>query len=133
MLGADVDNEPIVESDPNPISTGSISQRWRGFRVFLPLLLAACVLGALVAEGAAGEFGRRRKAIDAQNLNAAAGYPGAQTDGWPLPGPRPYWGQALGATHYNWGYFGARHDRAQFINHSGFYGEYTQFGYSRGY
>ncbi len=105
----------------------------RRCRVILPLALLLCLLGFFVAPGPAGELGRRRKAVDPQNMNAAAGYPNARADAWPLPGPRPYWGQALGATHYNWGYFGARHDRSQFIGHSGFYGEYTQFGYSRGY
>lgn len=101
--------------------------------MLLSAALVLCVLGVCVAEGAAGELGRRRKAVDPKNMNAAAGYPDGRIDGWPLPGPRPYWGQALGATHYNWGYFGARHDRPQFISHSGFYGEYGQFGYSKGY
>ncbi len=96
-------------------------------------VLAFCASAGVAGELRGGELWGRRRAIDPANLNAAAGYPGARIDAWPLPGPRPYWGQALGATHYNWGYFGARHDRAQFIGHSGFYGEYTQFGYSRGY
>jgi hypothetical protein len=84
-------------------------------------------------EAVSGEILQRRKVLDPQRLNAAKGYPGAMVDPVPLPGPRPYWGQALGATHYNWGYFGARHQHPQFIGHTGYFGEYCQFGYARGY
>ena len=54
------------------------------------------------------------------------------TDPVPLPGPHPYWGQALGATYYNWGFFGAQR-HAQYISHSGYYDNYYQFGYTKGY
>ena len=50
----------------------------------------------------------------------------------PLPGPRPYYGQALGATYYNWGYFGAR-QHAQYWRHTGYYNDYREFGQNKGY
>ncbi len=96
-------------------------------------LLAIVVLAGMAMEAVSGEFVQRRKAMDPPRFNTANGYPGAASDPAPLPGPRPYWGQALGSTYYNWGYFGARHQRAQFISHAGYYGEYFQFGYARGY
>jgi hypothetical protein len=98
-------------------------------------LLAALIVLAvgLVSEALAGEgLFRRKPTMDPQRMNAANGYPGGATDPVPLPGPRPYWGQALGATYYNWGYFGT-HQHSQYTFHTGYYGEYTQFGYSRGY
>ena len=91
-------------------------------------ILLACELlrGAETAEAT-----RRKRPMDPQRYSASYGYPGTGADPVPLPGPRPYWGQALGATYYNWGYFGA-HRHEQYINHSGYYGEYIQFGHSRG-
>jgi hypothetical protein len=74
----------------------------------------------------------RRRTMDPQRFSASYGYPGTGVDPVPLPGRKPYWGQALGATYYNWGYFGA-HQHAQYINHSGYYNEYIQYGYSKGY
>jgi hypothetical protein len=100
-------------------------------RVALLAALIALTVG-LVSEAFAGELRFRRKATDAPRMNTANGYPGATSDPMPMPGPRPYWGQALGATYYNWGYFGT-HQHSQYINHTGYYGEYTQFGYARGY
>jgi hypothetical protein len=50
----------------------------------------------------------------------------------PVAGPRPYYGEALGATYYNWGYFGA-HPHSQLTSHRGYDHDYCQFGYSRGY
>ncbi len=50
----------------------------------------------------------------------------------PLPGPRPYYGQALGATYYNYGYFGARH-HAQYWHHAGYYDDYHECGHKKGY
>jgi len=50
----------------------------------------------------------------------------------PKAGPRPYYGEALGATYYNWGYFGA-HQRAQLTTHSGYDFDYCQMGRTKGY
>jgi hypothetical protein len=76
--------------------------------------------------------GTRKRQMDPQRFSASYGYPGTGVDPLPLPGPRPYWGQALGATYYNWGYFGA-HSHAQYITHRGYYNDYAQFGYTKGY
>jgi len=89
------------------------------------------VLGLLVQDSAA-ERPVRRRVMEPQRFNAARGYPEAKTDPVPLPGKKPYWGQALGATHYNWGFFGAQR-HPQYISHAGYYGEYYQFGYAKGY
>jgi hypothetical protein len=76
-------------------------------------------------------IGQRRQ-MDPNRFSGSYGYPGTGVDPLPLPGPRPYWGHAIGATYYNWGFFGA-HRHSQYINHTGYYGEYTQYGYSRNY
>jgi hypothetical protein len=86
-----------------------------------------------VSTAISGERARIRRSPDPQRMNAAAGYPGAAVDPTPLPGRIPYWGQALGGTYYNWGYFGANQQHPQYISHAGYYGEYYQFGYTKGY
>lgn len=88
---------------------------------------------AIASTAICGERAAVRKELSAQRMNAAAGYPGGGNDPRPLPGPRPYWGQALGATYYNWGFFGAHWQHPQYISHSGYYGQYYQFGATRGY
>ena len=50
----------------------------------------------------------------------------------PVAGPRPYYGTALGATYYNWGYFGA-HQHSQLISHGGYDNAFFEWGYARGY
>jgi hypothetical protein len=90
------------------------------------------LVSSLAANASAGEPGLRRRPLDPQRFSASYGYPGTGADPVPLPGPHPYWGQALGATYYNWGFFGA-HRHAQYITHTGYYGEYHQFGYMKGY
>jgi hypothetical protein len=99
-----------------------------------PLILAGVVIliWSLAARVWADEPRPRRKPLDPQRFSASYGYPGMATDPVPLPGPHPYWGQALGATYYNWGFFGA-HQHAQYISHSGYYDNYYQFGYTKGY
>jgi len=101
-------------------------------RIVLSACLAALTLVA-ISSAISGERAALRRSIDPQRFNAAAGYPGAASDPRPLPGPLPYWGQALGATYYNWGYFGAHQRHAQYISHAGYHGEYYQFGYTKGY
>lgn len=50
-----------------------------------------------------------------------------------LPGPRPYYGQALGgAVYYNWGYFGAK-QHAQTSRYRGYDGRWHQCLHSKGY
>ena len=50
----------------------------------------------------------------------------------PKTGPRPYYGEALGATYYNWGFFGA-HRHAQLTTHTGYDNDYFQWGHAKGY
>ena len=50
---------------------------------------------------------------------------------WP-PGPCPYFGQAMGATYFNYGYFGA-HQHFTFSYRVGYYGDYVDRAYSWGY
>lgn len=53
-------------------------------------------------------------------------YPAYQT------GPYPWYGYGFGVPTYNWGYFGARY-RPHCVGHSGYYGDFTQWSYRRGY
>ncbi len=96
------------------------------------LAVFALVALGLVSQGLCGDGPFRRRPLDPQRFNAADGYYGGGTDPLPLPGKLPYWGQAVGGTYYNWGYFGAR-SHPQHISHRGYYEEYTQFGYMHGY
>jgi len=99
----------------------------------LVILAGILLLLSWLAAGAwAREPRLRRKPLDPERFSASYGYPGTGVDPVPLPGPHPYWGQALGATYYNWGFFGA-HQHAQYISHSGYYDNYYQFGYTKGY
>jgi len=50
----------------------------------------------------------------------------------PKAGPRPYYGEALGATYYNWGFFGAKRN-AQLTTHTGYDNDYSQSGHTKGY
>lgn len=50
----------------------------------------------------------------------------------PTGGPRPYYGEALGTTYYNWGFFGAKR-HAQLRTHTGYENDYSQWGYAKGY
>ena len=44
----------------------------------------------------------------------------------------PWYGYGFGVPTYNWGYFGATY-RPAAISHHGYYGDFTQWGYRRGY
>ncbi len=44
----------------------------------------------------------------------------------------PWYGYGFGVPTYNWGYFGARYHPAS-ISHRGYYGDFTQWSYRRGY
>ena len=50
----------------------------------------------------------------------------------PKAGPRPYYGEALGATYYNWGFFGAKRN-PQLTTHTGYDSDYSQWGHAKGY
>ena len=44
----------------------------------------------------------------------------------------PWYGYGFGVPTYNWGYFGARY-RPACICHHGYYGDFSQWSYRRGY
>ena len=44
----------------------------------------------------------------------------------------PWYGYGFGVPTYSWGYFGARY-RPAVISHTGYHGDFTQWGYRRGY
>jgi len=44
----------------------------------------------------------------------------------------PWYGYGFGVPTYNWGYFGATY-RPAAVCHHGYYGDFTQWGYRRGY
>jgi len=68
------------------------------------------------------------------------GTPGGYSVGPPGPyrypeystGHSPWYGYGFGVPTYQWGYFGARY-RPACVSHKGYYGDYTQWGYRRGY
>ena len=91
----------------------------RGLR--LGLLALALALGVAFATKEAGaETFTRRWARSAQPSPVS------------LPGPQPYYGRALGATYYNWGYFGARH-HTQISRYAGYQGDARRCSVSKGY
>jgi hypothetical protein len=49
-----------------------------------------------------------------------------------VPGPGPYYGQAIGAPFFNYGYFGA-HQHYTFADHMSYYGDHWDHVCSYGY
>ena len=93
------------------------------------LLLLACVFGwAAVSPSPSEAVERNGKLMERVGVSS----PGPLGPQAPLPGPRPYYGRALGATYYNWGYFGAR-QHYQFSHSGGYYGSYKEWMFFRGY
>jgi len=58
--------------------------------------------------------------------------PNTSTAYSPEVGKPPYFGKALGATYYAWGYFGAR-ENCQRSFRTPYYNEYPQWGHRKGY
>jgi hypothetical protein len=50
----------------------------------------------------------------------------------PVPDKHPYYGEALGATYYRWGHFGAQ-EHPFLIERGGYYGDHWDVGTARGY
>ena len=99
------------------------------YRRLLMVLLAGILLsGALTANVALGESPRP---LFSKLWPVPKAPPLAQHQP-PLAGPRPYYGQAMGATYYNWGFFGA-HQHSQLSTHTGYEDQYRQHGRVRGY
>ena len=108
----------------------------------LCLLLTWAVAWVLMSPGAAAG-GDRFGLLGGHRL---AGLPGDQGSAYGVsigpPGPHrfpeyqaggyPWYGYGFGVPTYSWGYFGARY-RPGYVSHKGYYGDYTQWGYRRGY
>lgn len=62
----------------------------------------------------------------------SAGTPGPQRYPVYAAGNYPWYGYGFGVPTYNWGYFGVRYREAKNA-HTGYYGDYYQWGYRRGY
>jgi hypothetical protein len=93
------------------------------------LVLAAILLLTAFSAGVAGADSPQGGAPGLAVVPKAAISPNY---GPPAAGPRPYYGEALGATYYNWGYFGA-HQHLQKATHWGYDNTYWELGHSRGY
>ena len=120
-------------------------------RFALVLLLAAMTLGQPAAATAGDWFGLRKKAKPTPQSTSQPGpqqaaqtvpyTPRPNTVAAP-PGPYryppyangmyPWHGYGFGVPTYSWGYFGATY-RPAVLCHFGYYGDFSQFGYRRGY
>ncbi len=89
-------------------------------------------IGILLAIGGLCLVPQATVAIERPRMFFSAAKTAQTAPAMPLPGPRPYYGEALGAVYYNWGYFGALY-HAQNWQHTGYYGDYHERGFSRGY
>jgi hypothetical protein len=96
-------------------------------RLWLGLVAGAVLLGLT-----APIFGEGPSPPGPRGLHILPTAPAAPSPQTPLPGPRPYYGQTLGAVYYNWGYFGAQQHR-QISRSSGYYNDRRQTGLIRGY
>jgi hypothetical protein len=105
------------------------------------LLLAALVLllvtWADISLAGEGFFRLRPKAstpaapVDG-GYGMSYGTPGPQRYPAYADGNYPWYGYGFGVPTYNWGYFGV-HYRPMNLVHVGYYGDYYQWGYRRGY
>ncbi len=62
----------------------------------------------------------------------SVGPPGPQRYPAYSSGNYPWYGYGFGVPTYNWGYFGVRYRPSNYV-HEGYYGDYYQWGYRRGY
>ena len=108
----------------------------RSVRLAATLLL----LTAFVAPASGGELYRRVSGWwngttpGARSNVLHDSYPGPGAAPFPLtqPGPHPWYGEAMGAPTYSYGYFGAA-PHAERWHHTGYYGDFREGGYSKGY
>lgn len=109
-------------------------------RRVLPIVVALAVLCGMSCETAraielARVLGPRRYSPAPTALPSPEG----QSAG--IPGPHrypeynqasPWYGYGFGVPTYSWGWFGATYRPAS-ICHTGYYGDFSQWGYRRGY
>ena len=105
------------------------------------LLVCALALGpplATVAEGGWGHLLPRRDvdagppAYQSSLQGVSVGPPGPHRYPEYNTGCYPWYGYGFGVPTYNWGYFGA-HYRPFSVSHTGYYNDFVQWGYRRGY
>jgi hypothetical protein len=96
--------------------------------------LLGTVIGALAPHDHLGEGVPPGVATPHDGLAAgiSTGPPGPHRYGEYAAGGDPWHGYGFGVPTYNWGYFGA-HYRPMSICHTGYYGQFVQWGYRRGY
>ena len=96
--------------------------------------LLATVFGALAPRGHLGEGVPPGVVTPHGGLaeGTSTGTPGPYRYPQHADGRYPWYGYGFGVPTYNWGYFGA-HYRPMSICHTGYYGEFVQWGYRRGY
>lgn len=93
------------------------------------VIVLACLLSWAAAWRA--EIARAEPAAAPSMRPAAAPSPAPERSAG-LPGPRPYYGRAMGAVYYRWGYFGAQ-QHGQYSRHTRFYGDSGDWRFFRGY
>jgi hypothetical protein len=109
---------------------------------FLPLIAMVITISLASASADAGELWARLRS-PCPHCGQSASWGGNPTRHVAAPpGPHrypeynaaqaPWYGYGFGVPTYNWGYFGARYRHAS-LSHKGYYGDFTQWGYRRGY
>ena len=109
-------------------------------RVLPMVLLGFLALGlAVPPRAAAMELGRILWRAGPKPVPNWQGNPRGYSAGIPAPHRypeyntcSPWYGYGFGVPTYSWGYFGATYRPACFA-HNGYYGDFTQWGYRRGY
>ena len=109
-------------------------------RFALAVVLAAMTLGQPAAATASDWFGWLRKPSPTApqpapynpRPNTVAAPPGPYRYPPYANGMYPWHGYGFGVPTYSWGYFGATY-RPACLCHYGYYGDFSQFGYRRGY
>jgi hypothetical protein len=96
------------------------------------IVVAAFVAALFLWEVTAGASKARGEVLGRILQRAPQPAPSTSTAYAPVPGKPPYFGKALGATYYAWGYFGAR-ENCQRSFRVPYYNEYPQWGHRNGY
>ena len=108
---------------------------------YWPAVLAGVLTLEILCSSAAvsGELLRMLRACHCEQGTTFLANPAGFVAVPPVPsrfggcGSAPAWsGYGFGIPTYNWGYFGARY-RPACVSHTGYYGDYVQWGYRRGY
>jgi hypothetical protein len=111
----------------------------RGIALSLAIVLGLAWLDAAPASAADGRrpllaalFGRPAEVRVETPEGISVGPPGPQRYPEYGGGNYPWYGYGFGVPTYSWGYFGA-HYRPMSVSHTGYYNQFVQWGYRRGY